>query len=94
MYPRAWFLGPWAPGATYPGLQEERWRPSRAAGGVGWHSGQAGPGQTTTPGMSQFVGAAEAAAEGVRAQEGDFYGGWITNEIVGPFKGESGTQGW
>ena len=32
--------------------------------------------------------------EKVRAQEGDFYGGWITNEIVGPFKGEFGTQGW
>lgn len=30
----------------------------------------------------------------VRAQAGDFYGGWITPEIVGPFKGESGTGGW
>src|SRR5579863_847877 len=25
--------------------------------------------------------------EQVQAQEGDFYGGWITSEIVGPFKG-------
>ena len=32
--------------------------------------------------------------EVVRAQEGDFYGGWITSEIVGPFKGASGTMGW
>ena len=30
----------------------------------------------------------------VQAQEGDFYGGWITNEIVGPFKGANGTWGW
>jgi uncharacterized protein (DUF427 family) len=30
----------------------------------------------------------------VLAQEGDFYGGWITSEIVGPFKGGSGTRGW
>jgi uncharacterized protein (DUF427 family) len=30
----------------------------------------------------------------VRAQEGDFYGGWITNEIVGPFKGSPGTWFW
>jgi uncharacterized protein (DUF427 family) len=30
----------------------------------------------------------------VRAQEGDFYGGWITSEIVGPFKGGAGTWGW
>ena len=32
--------------------------------------------------------------EKVRAQEGDFYGGWITSDIVGPFKGGSGTWGW
>lgn len=32
--------------------------------------------------------------ERVRAQEGDFYGGWITAEIVGPFKGGPGTWGW
>lgn len=32
--------------------------------------------------------------ERVQAQEGDFYGGWITNEIVGPFKGRAGTFGW
>jgi len=32
--------------------------------------------------------------EQVRSQDGDFYGGWITNEIVGPFKGGPGTWGW
>ena len=32
--------------------------------------------------------------ERVRAQAGSFYGGWITAEIVGPFKGEPGTSGW
>jgi len=30
----------------------------------------------------------------VQAQEGDFYGGWITKAIVGPFKGGAGTFGW
>ena len=30
----------------------------------------------------------------VQSQEGDFYGGWITSEIVGPFKGGAGTFGW
>ena len=30
----------------------------------------------------------------VEAQEGDFYGGWITSDIVGPFKGSPGTLGW
>lgn len=32
--------------------------------------------------------------EVVRAQSGDFYGGWITSDVVGPFKGEPGTRGW
>ena len=32
--------------------------------------------------------------EPVQAQEGDFYGGWITSKVVGPFKGASGTWGW
>ena len=32
--------------------------------------------------------------EAVRAQAGDFYGGWITSKIVGPFKGPPGTRGW
>ena len=27
-------------------------------------------------------------------QPGHFYGGWITSDIVGPFKGEPGTMGW
>jgi uncharacterized protein (DUF427 family) len=32
--------------------------------------------------------------EKVQAQPGDFYGGWITSNIVGPFKGSAGTWGW
>jgi len=32
--------------------------------------------------------------EQVQAQAGGFYGGWITSNIVGPFKGEPGTRGW
>jgi len=38
----------------------------------------------------------ECTVDGVRvqAQEGEFYGGWITPEIVGPFKGGAGTRGW
>ena len=36
-----------------------------------------------------FVG-----GERVTAQEGDFYGGWITRDVVGPFKGGAGTWGW
>jgi len=32
--------------------------------------------------------------EKAEAQEGDFYGGWITSKIVGPFKGAPNTFGW
>jgi uncharacterized protein (DUF427 family) len=32
--------------------------------------------------------------ERVQPQAGGFYGGWVTDDIVGPFKGEPGTQGW
>jgi uncharacterized protein (DUF427 family) len=32
--------------------------------------------------------------ERVQAQAGDFYGGWITSQVVGPFKGGPGTWGW
>jgi uncharacterized protein (DUF427 family) len=32
--------------------------------------------------------------EKVQPQAGDFYGGWITSKIVGPFKGGAGTWGW
>lgn len=32
--------------------------------------------------------------ESVKTQAGRFYGGWITSEVVGPFKGEPGTGHW
>ena len=32
--------------------------------------------------------------EQARTQAGRFYGGWITSEVVGPFKGEPGTGHW
>ncbi len=33
------------------------------------------------------------ASERVRPQPGGYYGGWITREVVGPFKGEPGIEG-
>ncbi len=36
-----------------------------------------------------FVGGAA-----VTPQPGGFYGGWITPDLAGPFKGGAGTQGW
>ena len=40
------------------------------------------------------VDAAWMGDERVHAQDGDFYGGWITSDLVGPFKGAPGTLGW
>lgn len=30
----------------------------------------------------------------VQPQAGGFYGGWVTPELVGPFKGEPGSEAW
>lgn len=32
--------------------------------------------------------------QAVTPQPGGFYAGWITPEVVGPFKGEPGSEGW
>ena len=32
--------------------------------------------------------------EKVTPQDGDFYGGWITKNLIGPFKGKKGTLAW
>ncbi|MDT7614920.1 MAG: hypothetical protein QOF00_2367, partial [Pseudonocardiales bacterium] len=30
----------------------------------------------------------------VEPQPGGFYGGWVTKDVVGPFKGVPGSWGW
>jgi uncharacterized protein (DUF427 family) len=32
--------------------------------------------------------------ETVTPQPGDFYGGWVTSHVAGPFKGVPGSRGW
>ncbi len=46
--------------------------------------------------FSFFPGRVECYVDGerVKPQPGHFYGGWITREVVGPFKGPPGTQHW
>lgn len=46
--------------------------------------------------LSFYPGRIECYVDGVRVkgQAGGFYGGWVTPELVGPFKGEPGTGGW
>ena len=43
-----------------------------------------------------YAGVFECYVDGerVQPQPGGFYGGWITNDVAGPFKGVPGSQGW
>jgi len=41
-----------------------------------------------------LMDACYVSGDQVQPQPGDFYGGWITSDIVGPFKDGSGTWGW
>ncbi len=34
------------------------------------------------------------AGQRVRPQSSEFYGGWITDDVIGPFKGDPGTGHW
>ena len=43
---------------------------------------------------AQKVGACFVDEERVEPNDGNFYGGWITSSVVGPFKGAPGTAGW
>ncbi len=71
---------------------------NRRSENVGWYY------QVPTPAFAAIkdyvafypsrVDACFVNGERVRSQEGDFYGGWITQDIVGPFKGGPGTAGW
>jgi uncharacterized protein (DUF427 family) len=47
--------------------------------------------------VAVYPGAMDACFVGeqrVRPQPGGFYGGWITDDLVGPFKGGPGTEFW
>ena len=59
--------------------------------------------ESPTPAFAKIAGhvslrpgvlACRVDGELARPQEGAFYAGWITDDVVGPFKGEPGTHGW
>ena len=63
-----------------------------------WHYPAPRPGYEALTGHIAFypgrVDRCLVDGEAVQAQEGDFYGGWITSRVTGPFKGAAGTYGW
>jgi uncharacterized protein (DUF427 family) len=64
---------------------------------VGWSYPKPLPGFEAIAGyLSFYPSRVECYVDGerVRPQPGEFYGGWVTKEIVGPFKGGPGTNDW
>lgn len=65
---------------------------------VGWSYPHPSPRFTALKGLIAFYASPmeSCTVDGVEVepQPGGFYGGWITPEIKGPFKGGPGTWGW
>jgi len=65
---------------------------------VGWTYPDPSAGYEELAGMGSFYAGrldhCSVGGERVIPQPGDFYGGWITAEIDGPFKGGEGTRDW
>jgi uncharacterized protein (DUF427 family) len=65
---------------------------------VGWFYPDPSPGYESLRDHIAFypgrVDGAWLGDERVQSQAGSFYGGWITSDLVGPFKGAPGTLGW
>jgi uncharacterized protein (DUF427 family) len=72
--------------------------PGRRVDAVGWtYAAPVAPYEALVDHVAFYPGRVDTAFIGderVLAQEGDFYGGWITADIRGPFKGAPGTWGW
>ena len=70
----------------------------RTAVNVGWAYHDPNPGYEELRDHIAFycapMDACFVGEERARPQPGGFYGGWITDDLVGPFKGEPGTEGW
>ena len=70
----------------------------RTAEDAAWIYERPAPGFESLSGHVAFYPRAmdECRVDGevVRPQNGHFYGGWITSDVVGPFKGEPDTKGW
>jgi uncharacterized protein (DUF427 family) len=65
--------------------------------GVGWSYPSPGPHyELLADYFSVYPGRVACFVDGerVQAQEGGFYGGWVTAEITGPWKGGPGTSAW
>jgi uncharacterized protein (DUF427 family) len=66
--------------------------------GVAWRYREPTPGYAALRDFIAFypnrLDTCRLGDERVLAQAGDFYGGWVTRDLEGPFKGAPGTAGW
>ena len=73
---------------------EQRVRDVTIGRAAGWSYAAPRPGYETIAGQISVspgrVDACYLGDERVTPQDGDFYGGWITADVVGPFKGSPG----
>ncbi|MEF2978010.1 DUF427 domain-containing protein [Subtercola sp. YIM 133946] len=71
---------------------------AQTAAGAAWFYPHPSPGYEALVGRVAVYPSAmqQCTVDGevVTSQEGDFYGGWITSRVTGPFKGAPGTLGW
>ncbi len=64
---------------------------------IGWSYAHPRPGFEMLRGYASFYPALVECyvdEERVRPQPGEFYGGWVTSELLGPFKGAPGRADW
>ena len=70
----------------------------RVAERAAWYYPDPSPRYPTLQGHIAFyagpMDACYVGDEQVRPQQGGFYGGWITSDLAGPFKGQPGSWGW
>ena len=70
----------------------------RLAMDAGWSYPEPDPGYEVIRDYLAFyprrMDACFVGADRVTAQPGFYYGGWVTPELVGPFKGVSGSESW
>lgn len=70
----------------------------RTAPRAAWTYPRPSPGFAELSGrVAVYAGPMDACAVGgevVAPQPGGFYGGWVTSDLVGPFKGGPGSMGW
>ncbi|MCI0344114.1 MAG: DUF427 domain-containing protein [Chloroflexi bacterium] len=84
----------WKGDATYLSFDDGR----RRIENVAWRYPGPTPGYAAITGHVAFyagrVDEAWVGDERATPQPGDYYGGWITSRVVGPFKGGPGSFGW